>query len=32
VLVVGVRVRVSDPTVLVFVRMRPIMGMLFSHP
>jgi hypothetical protein len=27
----GVRVRVSDPAVLVLVRMRPFMGVLFSH-
>jgi hypothetical protein len=31
VLVRGVRVCVSDPTVLVLVRMRPFMGVLFSH-
>lgn len=28
----GVRVRVSDPAVLVFVRMWPFMGVLLSHP
>jgi hypothetical protein len=27
----GVRVRVSDPAVLMLVRMRPFMGVLFSH-
>jgi hypothetical protein len=31
VLVFGVRVRVSDTAVLVLVRMRPFMGVLFSH-
>jgi hypothetical protein len=31
VLVCGVRVRVSDTAVLVLVRMRPFMGVLFGH-
>jgi hypothetical protein len=31
VLVFGVRVRVSDTAMLVLVRMRPFMGVLFSH-
>jgi hypothetical protein len=31
VLVFGVRMRVSDPAVLVFVRVRAFMGVLFRH-
>jgi hypothetical protein len=31
VVVRGVRVRVSNPAVLVLVRMRPFMGVLFGH-
>ena len=31
VFVLGVRMRVSDPAVLVLVRVRPFVGVLFSH-